>query len=338
MSNEPQSYKTVMNIKSGSLSVTSPPTPVIPSLKINDNPASPDPSCNRRPNEPKFILAPTPTQLGITRSKKSSKHDHSTIDRLSVDQEHSSRSPSSPSSKLLTIRETGFSDNSGDRSDLDHNPVLNGDRMSNEPKTYVDERPKFKKNDDGMDGILQEVNFEQRFASLPQFKPENVVNSAPTTPLPQLVASPAAFVQSYRKKQRSSTILPEITNLKSVPGSVSTPSAVATAAAAEAIKSHPGPHHPMSTTTPMSATPVTATPDSTIMKSACGTSADSESTGVTFFGPNFNVTEAIASATSESDASCPPSASTPLTPRSPRTPGLFLDTLYYYLVLIAIIP
>ena len=99
--------------------------------------------------------------------------------------------------------------------------------MSNEPKTYVDERPKFKKDDDGMDEILQEVNFEQRFASLPQFKPENVVNSAPTTPLPQLVASPAAFVQSYWKKQRSSTILPEITNLKSAPGSVSTPSAVA---------------------------------------------------------------------------------------------------------------
>ena len=59
---------------------------------------------------------------------------------------------------------------------------------------------------------------------------------------------------------------------------------------------------------------VCETPDAT---SAAG---ESSSSANTFFGPNFNVSEAIASTTSDSSNSCPASAATTATPSTPKTP------------------
>lgn len=49
--------------------------------------------------------------------------------------------------------------------------------------------------------VLEQVNFEKKFSSLPQFKPEECQSpSAISVP-----SSPRVFVQNYRKKQISST-------------------------------------------------------------------------------------------------------------------------------------
>ncbi|WAR06688.1 CIC-like protein, partial [Mya arenaria] len=54
----------------------------------------------------------------------------------------------------------------------------------------------FKKNiDDGMDKVLDDVNFEERFSKLPQFNPET---SDSSTPLPQ---SPRGLIVSYKKRR-----------------------------------------------------------------------------------------------------------------------------------------
>lgn len=332
---QPQFYKTVMNIKSGSLSVTSPPTPItVPMVKVNDvmSPLSPDVSSRSQSTEPKFVLAPTPAQLGITRNKKISSSANHNSNGSSA---NGSSTPSSPTSKLATIRES--SDNSNEKScgsDGDV-PKVNGD-VDKSDEADDQKKKEGKKDNDGMDEVLQEVNFEQRFARLPQFRPEDVTvgNSAPTTPLPQLVPSPMAFVQSYRRKQRSSGMLAsDISSIMSNTSNKSTPTSFSSVVMTPNVTNYGSSgtpqtpvHHPLSTTTPMSATPVTGTSGGQTTGDDT-TGPDTESTGVTFFGPNFNVSEAIiASATSESDLSnsCPASATTPLTPRSPRTPGMLL--------------
>ncbi|CAG2064573.1 unnamed protein product, partial [Timema podura] len=57
----------------------------------------------------------------------------------------------------------------------------------------------FKKNvEDGMDKVLETVNFEKKFSSLPEFNPQECQSpsaiSVPSSPR-------VGFVQSYRKKQ-----------------------------------------------------------------------------------------------------------------------------------------
>lgn len=114
------------------------------------------------------------------------------------------------------------------------------------------------------------IDFEQRFSQLPQYDPDGKPeNSAPSTPLPQLVASPIAFVESYRKKQRTGK------------GSVSTPENISTADSAHS----------------------------------------SSSTANIFFGPNFNVSEAIALANSESDASNHSEPASAISANIPTTPA-----------------
>ncbi|KAK3597989.1 hypothetical protein CHS0354_042342 [Potamilus streckersoni] len=55
----------------------------------------------------------------------------------------------------------------------------------------------FKKSiDDGMEKVLERVNFERRFEALPQFNPEQTDS---TTPLPQ---SPRAIISNYNKKKK----------------------------------------------------------------------------------------------------------------------------------------
>lgn len=270
---QPQFYTTVMNMKDGNLSVKSPPQAVVQSVKV-DNPSS-DTVCDGTQSgndsaRRMFVLAPTPAQLGIIRNKK-----------------NQANRASSPTD-LPTITETNCSSQSSSQEAPSQEEVTVPKDVPTQPTPKVD----------GMDKVLEEVNFEQRFARLPEFKPEHGT-SAPSTPLPQLVPSPAAFVQSYRKKQR--------VEHKTTPVSV-TPNAHTPAQVTGGSERNV----PMSTGTP--------NPTPTTGNEASNDSASNNSTAMTFFGPNFNITEAIAS--SESD-SCPQSAATPLTPRSPRTPGKF---------------
>ena len=278
---QPQCYTTVMNLKSGNLSVTSPPKPVIvPSVKID--PPSPENSAHSNSNSqpelsvnnatPRFVLAPTPAQLGITRNKQKNNGNAESVS--------SGDSPPEKQAKISV----------GDGED--DTDVAAKENIS---QSSVKQKEKEKEKDvDGMDKVLEEVNFEQRFAQLPEFRPDPkmAASSTPNTPLPSL--SPMAFVQSYRKKRPDKSTLTSATTAKA-------------------------PHPPH---TPQTSGPATSTPDAI----SCTPTGDS---GNTFFGPNFDISEAIASATSESDisSSCCASATTPGgTPRSPKTPGKKLSS------------
>ncbi|KAH9504295.1 hypothetical protein Btru_064562 [Bulinus truncatus] len=61
-------------------------------------------------------------------------------------------------------------------------------------KTFV------KKKDDGMDRVLQQVEFDKHFQSLPKFVPEESVS---TTPLPQ---SPRGIISVYKQKNKISNL------------------------------------------------------------------------------------------------------------------------------------
>lgn len=67
------------------------------------------------------------------------------------------------------------------------------------PMSPTAKRSFFKKNiEDGMDRVLEQVNFEMKFSSLPQFKPDEC-NSPSAISVP---SSPHVFnAQTFRKKQ-----------------------------------------------------------------------------------------------------------------------------------------
>lgn len=50
--------------------------------------------------------------------------------------------------------------------------------------------------------MLSEVYFEERFAELPEFRPEEVL---PSPTLQSLATSPRAILGSYRRKRKNST-------------------------------------------------------------------------------------------------------------------------------------
>ncbi|XP_028277210.1 protein capicua homolog isoform X2 [Parambassis ranga] len=64
--------------------------------------------------------------------------------------------------------------------------------------------PPLKKTPDSHDKVLSETYFEERFAELPEFNPEEVL---PSPTLQSLATSPRAILGSYRKKRRNSTDL-----------------------------------------------------------------------------------------------------------------------------------
>ncbi|KAM6958743.1 protein capicua homolog [Aplochiton taeniatus] len=64
--------------------------------------------------------------------------------------------------------------------------------------------PPLKKNPDSADKVLSGAYFEERFAELPEFRPEEVL---PSPTLQSLATSPRAILGSYRRKRRNSTDL-----------------------------------------------------------------------------------------------------------------------------------
>ncbi|XP_029115969.1 protein capicua homolog isoform X2 [Scleropages formosus] len=64
--------------------------------------------------------------------------------------------------------------------------------------------PPLKRTFDSVDKVLSEVYFEERFAELPEFRPEEVL---PSPTLQSLATSPRAILGSYRRKRKNSTDL-----------------------------------------------------------------------------------------------------------------------------------
>ncbi|XP_061803482.1 protein capicua homolog isoform X2 [Nerophis lumbriciformis] len=82
------------------------------------------------------------------------------------------------------------------------------------PKKVKIRPPPLKKTFDSVDKVLSEVYFEERFAELPEFRPEEVL---PSPTLQSLATSPRAILGSYRRKRKNSTDLDSATDDQTSP-------------------------------------------------------------------------------------------------------------------------
>ncbi|EAT44266.1 AAEL004381-PA [Aedes aegypti] len=142
------------------------------------------------PESKKFILAPTPAQLGraplqrrqMSNSSNSSGHQQQQNSGDSSD--NSNGSTHQPSTQMPSALPTPTSATIDDFQSPQISPTV-------KTKNF------FKKvKPDDMDNVLRQVDFEKKFKTLPQFKPEDCQSpSAISVP-----SSPRVFTQNYRKK------------------------------------------------------------------------------------------------------------------------------------------
>ncbi|XP_056154056.1 protein capicua homolog [Lampris incognitus] len=83
-------------------------------------------------------------------------------------------------------------------------PPADRDSASSSSKKTKFRPPPLKKTPESVDKVLSGAYFEERFAELPEFKPEEVL---PSPTLQSLATSPRAILGSYRRKRRNSTEL-----------------------------------------------------------------------------------------------------------------------------------
>ncbi|XP_068179726.1 protein capicua homolog isoform X2 [Antennarius striatus] len=88
-------------------------------------------------------------------------------------------------------------------------PPPQADKDGPAPKKVKARPPPLKKTFDSVDKVLSEVYFEERFAELPEFRPEEVL---PSPTLQSLATSPRAILGSYRRKRKNSTDLDSATD------------------------------------------------------------------------------------------------------------------------------
>ncbi|KAF4088316.1 hypothetical protein AMELA_G00082520 [Ameiurus melas] len=81
-------------------------------------------------------------------------------------------------------------------------PCPQSDKDTPLPKKLKSRPPPLKRPFDSVDKVLSEVYFEERFAELPEFRPEEVL---PSPTLQSLATSPRAILGSYRRKRKNST-------------------------------------------------------------------------------------------------------------------------------------
>lgn len=237
----------------------------------------------------KFVLAPTPAQLG--KARKAIKNSTSSSD--STQANSSQANCYEDNQELINVTDVAdddqpanFHGSSGTLSSQNESSEnQSGSATQIEPQT--DE-----KNADEMDKILEEVNFGQHFEQLPEYDPSSVNSSVvtPTTPLQLSPSMTAAFVSSYRKRQQRKQHL----------------AALAVAAANSGIKS------------PSELSPLAfqaQTPESSLAVSSSGCA--SATSANTFFGPTFNVKEAIITSNLIQSAINEANLNNPSSPRTP---------------------
>ncbi|XP_037781346.1 LOW QUALITY PROTEIN: protein capicua homolog [Penaeus monodon] len=153
-------------------------------------------------DKPKFILAPTPAQLGKAprQKRQSSTGQNSAIadtpPQLSPDIK---MAPPQPPSGETKVSPGGGNSSESDLAGVQH--------MASVPPSPSGKKSFFKKNiEDGMDKVLEQVNFEQKFVALPEFNPDEVQSpNVNTNTVPSVPSSPRTFISSYRKKRKLST-------------------------------------------------------------------------------------------------------------------------------------
>ncbi|XP_051576723.1 protein capicua homolog [Myxocyprinus asiaticus] len=81
-------------------------------------------------------------------------------------------------------------------------PQSHSDKDAPPTKKVKARPPPLKRPFESVDKVLSEVYFEERFAELPEFRPEEVL---PSPTLQSLATSPRAILGSYRRKRKNST-------------------------------------------------------------------------------------------------------------------------------------
>lgn len=111
--------------------------------------------------------------------------------------------PAPPSSPVASAASTSASGSPGEAGRSAGPPSEVADRKDPPVKKPKLRPPPLKKTFDSVDNrVLSEVDFEERFAELPEFKPEEVL---PSPTLQSLATSPRAILGSYRKKHLDSS-------------------------------------------------------------------------------------------------------------------------------------
>ncbi|XP_011878028.1 PREDICTED: putative transcription factor capicua isoform X6 [Vollenhovia emeryi] len=218
------------------------------------------------PNKGPFMLAPTPAQLG--------------------------RAPLQRRQSMAMPPASTAGDHGPTPQHCDNRPHINISQMAeqtqqqNLTESHTSPSPStkkgsfFKKNvEDGMDRVLEQVNFQEKFSSLPEFKPEDIQSPSAisiNTPGSSSHSSAASILHPQTPMQMPSY----------------------------RKKSAQGPHRPtMNEDEIDSDTSIAATPKST---------SSVKLTGTTFFGPDFNV-DAYRANNDLMDVD----ASSPRTPKTP---------------------
>ncbi|XP_075047128.1 protein capicua homolog isoform X2 [Mixophyes fleayi] len=116
----------------------------------------------------------------------------------------SASAPPPPSSPVATPSSASVSGSPGEAGRSAGPSSEVPDRKDGPVKKTKSRPPPLKKTFDSVDKVLSEVDFEERFAELPEFKPEEVL---PSPTLQSLATSPRAILGSYRKKRKNSTDL-----------------------------------------------------------------------------------------------------------------------------------
>lgn len=281
----PMFYKTIMNFKSGNLSVTTPPTPI---TSIPESSTTTNGSINSTSESKKFILAPTPAQLGKSRAAatKAKRAAVTELESTSISMNNESVSESalesSPIENLPQENEPkDLSPKNCECKEQSNSMITDESQLNlnnNETVMTIDENSY--QQPDAMDKILEEVNFEQHFEQLPEFDPSiapSVVT--PTTPIQLSPSMTAAFVSSYRKRQQRKQHLAAL--------------AAISASINNNQQSQQQPQQTSSSTSQLSANSNKTTPPDSLSPLIVKTPDSSTQTGAAFFGPNFNLTEAI---------------------------------------------
>ncbi|XP_018410286.1 PREDICTED: protein capicua homolog [Nanorana parkeri] len=114
--------------------------------------------------------------------------------------------PPPPSSPVAPPASSSIGGSPGEASRSSGGPLPEAPERKDGPVKKPKLRPPpLKKTFDSVDNrVLSDVDFEERFAELPEFKPEEVL---PSPTLQSLATSPRAILGSYRKKRKNSTDL-----------------------------------------------------------------------------------------------------------------------------------
>ncbi|XP_032676177.1 protein capicua homolog isoform X5 [Odontomachus brunneus] len=196
------------------------------------------------PSKGPFMLAPTPAQLGRAPLQR---RQSMALPPVSNAGDHGPMTSQHCDNRLQT--------NTSQASEQTQQQGLAESHTS--PSPSVKKASFFKKNvEDGMDRVLEQVNFQEKFSSLPEFKPGDIQSPSINTPGSSSHSSVASGLHS--SNLQTSMQMPGYRK-----------------------KSAQGPHRPtMNEDEIDSDTSISATPKST---------SSVKLTGNTFFGPDFNI-------------------------------------------------